>query len=138
MTINLLDVNGQYVKGYPKVMLQNKDVISNEILNVLTTTAKSTISNGERPFEPTFGGGLWYKLFEPMDEITASDIGFTCFVAIANWVPHIEVLMNDIDVIPNYDKSYYEITVYWRELTTDVKGVTKLKAYHAGTLSPVM
>ena len=128
----------QYVKGSPKSILINRNVISNEIINVLTCKSNTTDTLGERVFEPTYGAVLEYFLHDPIDIITANNIKTSVYNALSKWIPHIEVLPNDIDVVPYPDKSFYDISVYWRFIFTNKVGSTKFKAYYSGgSQSPV-
>lgn len=61
---------------------------------------------------PLFAINIYNYLFEPLDEITALEIGNEIFTAITNWDSRIEIL--DLLIVPNYDNNSYEISLTYK------------------------
>ena len=77
------------------------DAINSSLNNIIGTLKRS------RRKLPTFACNLWDLLFEPMDEITAFDIGEELTTAIEKW--ETRVAIENIRIIPNYEKNRYDI-----------------------------
>lgn len=84
----------------------NVDSIKNSIKNILSTV------QGERRMLPTFAYNIYNLLFEPMDEITARQIGEGILDSIMEWDDR--VVMENIYVIPEYDSNKYKIKLNFR------------------------
>ena len=90
-----------------------KDVesVKQSVVNILLT------DQGERPFEPEFGGGLKRYLFENFDDITVARIENTIVNTLRNYEPRVEVLTIEVD---NLDyRNALRITVEFRILSPE-------------------
>lgn len=90
----------------------DEEVIRQSIFTILETR------KGERVMNPTFGTNLFNILFEPMDDITASDISHEIRTALIHYEPRIRV--NSVIVVPNYDEGYYIININYDILKLNV------------------
>lgn len=79
------------------------EAVKNSILNILSTM------QGSRRMVPTFAVALYEYLFEPIDEITAEDIGQNVLEAIETWDDR--VIVDEVMVYPNYDSQQYDIRI---------------------------
>jgi hypothetical protein len=79
------------------------EAVKNSLRNILRT------KKGSRRMLPTFGAQLERFLFEPIDEITARDIGNTILQELAGWDDRIEII--NINVEADYEGMQYNITV---------------------------
>lgn len=88
-----------------------KDVARKMKENAVIASVKNIIFTGfnERPFNPNFGSGVRDLLFEPLDQITASNLYKVISTAIENFEPRVAV--EAIQIIPNEDENGYEITI---------------------------
>ena len=77
------------------------EAVKNSIRNILGTM------QGQRRMLPEFANNMYSYLFEPLDEITAYDIGENILETIQIWDDR--VLVEEVVVIPNHDKSQYDI-----------------------------
>jgi len=66
----------------------------------------------ERPFQPEIGSGLYTMLFEPMDLLVAQSMKKQIHNMITNFEPRVEI--REIQVTPDYDQSYYGITIRYK------------------------
>lgn len=66
---------------------------------------------GERLFQPKIGSPLYGLLFEPMDPITVEGIKQSIEILIQNYEPRI--ILEQIDVIPNYDENNYDLSIFF-------------------------
>ena len=81
----------------------NADAVKNSINNILSTL------QGSRRMLPTFALNVYQLLFEPMDDITAYELGDGVLEAIQIWDERINV--ENVNVRPNYDLQVYNITL---------------------------
>lgn len=118
-TTRLVDINAFFGTYSGEVVAYNYDVISGEIFNVLTTRV------GEETFEPRYGSLLPNRIFDPHDDITEQNMRMDIALALAEWVPQIQVdlantlIENDPDarswkiqiafIVPNYGNDNIEI-----------------------------
>ena len=81
----------------------NKDELAviNSIKNLLLT------NHYERPFQPDLGSNIKKMLFEPLDNITASNIQREIMLTISNFEPRVRI--NTIQVAPNADKNAFSV-----------------------------
>ncbi|HRR48406.1 MAG TPA: GPW/gp25 family protein [Bacteroidales bacterium] len=94
------------------------DAVKNSLRNILQTR------KGSRRMLPTFGAQLERYLFEPIDEITAREIGNTILQEISSWDSRIEII--NINVEADYDNSQYNITVTYSIQGTNYRNVDKV------------
>lgn len=88
-----------------------KDVARKLKENAVIASIKNIIFTNfnERPFNPNFGSGIRGLLFEPVDEITASNLYKVISTAINNYEPRVKI--EAIQVVPDIDRNGYEITI---------------------------
>jgi len=95
-----------------------KDVeaVKQSVLNILLT------GQGERPFNPTFGGNLRAYLFENFDEVTNAAMKSTIVNALRNHEPRVKVDSVEIEDLTyrNALRVSLDITILSPEQTTDV------------------
>ncbi|AUE22733.1 baseplate wedge subunit [Aeromonas phage Ah1] len=84
---------------------------------------------GERPFDPNFGCDIHNSLFENMSEASATAIERSIYDAIGNYEPRVRI--ENVSVIPVYDRNEYIVTLYYR-LITDLNYLYELKMGVAG------
>lgn len=99
------------------------DVILQSIKHIFTTVS------GERVRSP-FGGSLIRFLFQPMNEDLVYDIRRAIVQTINKFEPRVEIL--NINIFPNYDANYYDITLdlYIREINESAQYNAKLRAFN--------
>lgn len=69
---------------------------------------------GERPFRPGIGGNLGDQLFEPLDQITRSQLDYAIRTTINNWEPRIQIEALVINDKP--DQNALEVTLKYSML----------------------
>jgi phage baseplate assembly protein W len=108
--INPLDLNPSIAIGVnlplngPSVFISNyqtKDAIKNNLINYFLTNP------GERPLNPTFGGGLRAFLFEQINENNLDGLKETVSLQLENTFPN--VIVNSLNILRNDD--YNLITI---------------------------
>jgi len=87
------------------------DAISSSISNIFTTL-KTT-----RRMRNEFANNLWNLLFEPIDKITASQIGEILLSAISRWEDR--VIIDNLHITPQPDRNYYHIRLRFRLKNSD-------------------
>ena len=87
-----------------------KDIDTNAIKNSLKNILNTF--QGSRRMLPTFAFNAYQLLFEPIDEITAHQIGELMLEGIQDWDDR--VIIEDIYVIPKYDDNQYKIKLNFR------------------------
>ena len=91
------------------------EVEGDQLIKQSIKTILSTIP-GERVRQPEFGSQIYSLLFEPMDEITVTEIQDAIETAINNYENR--VVLRFVQVRPNFRSNRYEITVqYFNNLT---------------------
>lgn len=88
------------------VEMIDEDAVRNSLDNIFRTM------RGSRRMLPLFAINIYNYLFEPLDEITALEIGNEIFSAITNWDARIEIL--DLLIVPNYDNNAYDISIQYK------------------------
>jgi len=93
------------------------DAIKNSLKNIFLTL------QGSRRMLPTFAMNLHYLLFDPLDEITARQIGEEISTVLSNWEDRI--IVDKLYVIPKYDQNQYKIKLFFKvknsEHTEDIE-----------------
>lgn len=84
----------------------NIDAIINSLKNILLTM------KGSRRMLPEFGSNLQRLVFEPIDEITAREIGEEIIDSVRRWDNRI--IFTDILVKPIYDKNEFYISLTFK------------------------
>ena len=75
--------------------------MENSLINILSTF------QGSRRMMPSFAVNIYNMLFEPIDKITAYNIGTRILDAIKIWDDRI--LIENINVAPNEDNNQYNV-----------------------------
>lgn len=83
--------------------VEDEDVVKQSIKTILSTIP------GERVRQPQFGSPLYEYLFEPMTPMTIDEIRNAIETALQNFEDRI--VLRDVDVVPNFDRNFYEISV---------------------------
>jgi len=96
--------------------MTDEDAVGNSLNNIFRTM------RGSRRMLPPFAINIYNYLFEPLDEITALEIGNELFTAITNWDSRIEIL--DLLIVPNYDNNSYDISIQYK-----VKNFLNIQSY---------
>ena len=86
--------------------MTDEDAVRNSLDNIFRTM------RGSRRMLPLFAINTYNYLFEPLDEITALEIGNELFSSITSWDSRIEIL--DLLIVPNYDNSSYDISIQYK------------------------
>ncbi len=86
--------------------MTDEDAVRNSLDNIFRTM------RGSRRMLPLFAINIYNYLLEPLDEITALEIGNELFSSITSWDSRIEIL--DLLIVPNYDNSSYDISIQYK------------------------
>lgn len=84
----------------------DEEAVRNSLDNIFRTM------RGSRRMLPLFAINIYNYLFEPLDEITALEIGNELFTSITSWDNRIEIL--DLLIVPNYDNNSYDISLQYK------------------------
>ena len=84
----------------------DKEAVSGSIRNIILTM------QGEKKFNPNFGGNVRKLLFEPIDPITTLKIEEGLTRAITQFEPR--AILEKLEVIPSRDELSYDATVTFR------------------------
>ncbi len=107
MAVNYIfaDVDISFERGRDGDLVKDTDIeaIKNSLINILQTP------KGTRRMLPTFGCNLEWYLFEPLDSITARDIGNTIVEAINTW--EWRMVLDNVNVFSNEDNYQYNVTI---------------------------
>lgn len=106
-----------------------KIVYDLEVINQSIKTILSTIP-GERIMNPMFGSSLYSLLFDPMTPETTEDIQYEINNAISRWEDR--VVVDNVEVQPNYDNNYYDIRIHVTVVKTQSKASIPLKLNNLG------
>jgi phage baseplate assembly protein W len=93
----------------------NENAIIGSIKNIVLTNF------GERRFTPNFGSNILAMMFEPLDDITAYNIRKEIATSISNYEPRVK--LDFINVVPNFDRDGFDVTVRFY-LLNSVKPIT--------------
>jgi len=88
------------------VEMNDEDAVKNSLDNIFKTL------RGSRRMLPNFAINIYNYLFEPLDEITALEIGNEIFNSMAMWDSRIEIL--DLLIKPDYDQNAYTISMKYK------------------------
>jgi len=94
------------------IALKNQTAISRSIRNIVFTVP------GEKFFNPDFGSNVSRLLFETLDDLTALSIQDEIENSIRNFEPR--VILNRVNVIPNYDNNEFLVTIIYTIVGIDV------------------
>ncbi len=88
-----------------------KDVARKTGTNAIIGALKNLVYTNfyERPFNPKFGSNVRGMLFEPLDPLTGSILQKEIKILIENYEPRVS--LRDIQVVADYDRNSYQVTI---------------------------
>jgi hypothetical protein len=88
-----------------------KDVARKTGNNAIIGALKNLVYTNfyERPFNPKFGSNIRGMLFEPLDPLTGSILQKEIKILIDNYEPRVS--LRDIQVVADYDRNSYQVTI---------------------------
>jgi len=98
--------------AHPETQDVLKKIDNNSIKQSLKLLLFTNI--GERLFQPDVGSKIYGLLFEPLDPITTEVLKRSIENTIETYEPR--VLLEGVDVVPNYDDNSYEVSIYFTVL----------------------
>lgn len=98
--------------AHPETQDVLKKIDNNSIKQALKLLLFTNI--GERLFQPDVGSKIYGLLFEPLDPITTEVLKRSIENTIETYEPR--VLLEGVDVVPNYDENSYEVSIYFSVL----------------------
>ena len=98
--------------AHPETQDVLKKIDNNSIKQSLKLLLFTNI--GERLFQPDVGSKIYGLLFEPLDPITTEVLKRSIENTIETYEPR--VLLEGVDVVPNYDENSYEVSIYFSVL----------------------
>jgi len=89
----------------------NRDVITNLDINAVQDgiTNMFLFAPGERILYPTFGNSLYKYLYQPINDLTAKQLGRAVVAMFEQWEPRVTI--QTVTVTPNPDANYYKVAV---------------------------
>lgn len=93
---------------------RDEHAIQNSLINIFNTAP------GQKLLEPEFGLDLKRYLFDPLTEDIAQNIGETIIQGLKRYEPRI--IINRINVIPDYDQNQYILSLYITIPTLNISG----------------
>lgn len=115
----LVDINTFYGIFDDNILVRMVAAVEGEIYNVVST------SIGEENFEPTYGGVILPRLFDPIDEVTAHFLRNDLRRAIELWVPQLRIDMARTTATPKPDERLFDLTIAY-----ELVGFGFTSAYH--------
>jgi phage baseplate assembly protein W len=105
---------------------QSYDVLKDINVEALKTSIRNILltRRGTRRMQPNFGADLESKLFEPISESTAQNIGNTIVEQIKLWDPDVKVEKVTMEV--EEDNHRYNCTIYFSAKTASI-GTSTIK-----------
>lgn len=111
---NWVDLDSTYNQHKGTVVVEGSASISNQILNLFSTSGLTTTSTGERIFEPTYGASLERFLFDPFTSETAESIESYIYEQIQTYLGDVlYVTQGSISVSIDNATSSYVIVIYY-------------------------
>lgn len=111
------DINPRYGVSPLGELLFDVDAINASIENILGTVP------GERLFLPDFGSRISELLFQPIDDITASDLRSETIRAIEKWEPRVRIIDQETSIVPFPDDHRYQVIITYEVITTGNTGI---------------
>lgn len=107
------DVDIEFTKQTDGDILKDTgiDAVKNSLQNIVSTIP------GSRRMLPEFAGYFYNLLFEPIDEITARELGYSLVEAIRLWDDR--VIIDNVHVVAKPDSNKYECTLVFRVRESD-------------------
>lgn len=99
--------------------INNEDVISRSIEMIISTQF------GERLFNPSFGSGLQFRLFEGINEQNGETILDELIESIKRWEDRIVILENDAKIIINQEMNSIILVIPYINKYTGLTGEFK-------------
>lgn len=106
------DINPRYGQSKDGEIVFDIGAINSSIENILGTQL------GERVFLPDFGSRIQQLLFQPIDDITASDLRSETLRAIERWEPRVRIIDSDTFVEPLPDENRYVMNITYTIVAT--------------------
>ena len=94
------------------IAIKNETAIARSIRNLILTVP------GERFFNPLLGSDVTGLLFENIDELTAEEISDQIKITVEIFEPR--VVLTNVNVVPNYDNSEFNVTLEYDIVGIDV------------------
>ena len=94
------------------IAIKNETAIARSIRNLIMTVP------GERFFNPILGSDVMGLIFENIDELTAEEISDQIKITVENFEPR--VVLTNVNVVPNYDNSEFNVTLEYDIVGIDV------------------
>ena len=94
------------------IAIKNETAIARSIRNLIMTVP------GARFFNPILGSDVMGLLFESIDELTAEEISDQIKITVENFEPR--VVLTNVNVVPNYDNSEFNVTLEYDIVGIDV------------------
>jgi phage baseplate assembly protein W len=98
---------------------QTRDAIKNNLINFFLTNP------GERPLNPTFGGGLRAFIFEQITTDNLNSLREDVNDKIARYFPNIEV--NDLIVVGQEDLNQITVTLKYSVINTNITDTLEIQ-----------
>ena len=89
------------------------EAVKQSVTNLIST------QRGERPFKPALGTRLFKYLFEPLDDITKTEIRREVITTLETYESRVEVLK--VDVTGERERNQLDITVHIKILALNVE-----------------
>jgi phage baseplate assembly protein W len=113
--IRYKDVNSEYSQDTNGIIVYDETAIRQKIMNLLGVVP------GEEHFEPEWGSQLPYRLFEPVNQITAHWIEFDTIGAVNTFMSsEVSLLHNECVVEMLDDEEGYEIILAYQAIRTEI------------------
>ena len=107
-----IDINPRYGQSKDGELVLDVGAINSSIENILGTDL------GERLFLPDFGSRIGQLLFQPIDDITASDLRSETIRALERWEPRLRVVDSETFVEPSPDENKYVMQITYVIVST--------------------
>lgn len=129
--VNTRELSDNWAYDLHKEPITNGEIWDGDVINQSIEMILST-SPGERVFNPYFGSGLIYKIFEIMTDDQAEEIIDLSVAAIKRWEDRIIVLENEVRLYRQFDKNLLVIYIPYIIKRTGIKSSFQKKIYSQG------
>lgn len=96
-------------------VLLDRSAVYNSLRNIFTW------HRGERILNQEFGNPITPYIYEPINDVTANNIGQSIRQAIKNWEPRVNI--TKMTIIPNADQNEYNIMIVYSIPSLDADGL---------------
>jgi len=113
--VYITDLDSDYNEETTRnIIVKNRDAIRNLVFNLLSCNNGANYNfQGDRLYEPTYGCMLERKLFEPVDEFTASDITEIIYDAVTDFLPELNLMRSNIATEVTDDNQGYRVVLIY-------------------------